>query len=349
MDKRLELETEGLIKSWMHHDEGMLRDYLVADVEDPRINIQSILTRHFLIEALIGERFTALMDHELRFGAVMNWALKLVKQPGGADDFPAILHALESGADNAEGVPIPHFVSRTFAALPAQVNEMVIPSYLRELLIEAPRRSSRSMIDGEWITSFERIWRAVLANQPAQGVTVLEPACGSANDYRFLDAFGIARLVEYTGFDLCEKNIANARALFPAARFETGNAFEIRGADKSFDVCFVHDLFEHLSLEAMDVAVAEICRVTREGICAGFFSMHEEEDPIVRPVDDYHWNTLSLVKASALFERHGFAVHPIHVGTFLKWKFGCEETHNDNAYTFFATADESQNTDDVPA
>ena len=210
MDKRLELETEGLIKSWMRHDEGMLRDYMVAEVEDPRINIQSILTRHFLIEALFGDRFAALRDHELRFGAVMNWALKLVKQPGGADDFPAILHALESGADNAEGVPIPHFVSRTFSALPALVNEVAIPSYLHELLIEAPRRAVPPTISAEMISSFEPIWRAVLANEPARGVTVLEPACGSANDYRLLDAFGIARLVIHR-LSTCAKRTSPTR------------------------------------------------------------------------------------------------------------------------------------------
>ena len=43
------LETERLKKSWMRYDRATLRDYLVQDVEDPRINVQSILTRHFLI------------------------------------------------------------------------------------------------------------------------------------------------------------------------------------------------------------------------------------------------------------------------------------------------------------
>src|SRR6266702_7644186 len=31
-------------------------------------------------------------------------------------------------------------------------------------------------------------------------LSVLEPACGSANDYRFLHACGIAQLVDYAGF-----------------------------------------------------------------------------------------------------------------------------------------------------
>jgi len=115
MNEDLRRETEGLIKSWMRHDEERLRDYLVAGVEDPRINIQSILTRHFLIEALFGDRFAPLMEHELRFGAVMNWLLKLAQKPGGSEDFASLLHALEQGADNAEGLAIPAFLSQTFA------------------------------------------------------------------------------------------------------------------------------------------------------------------------------------------------------------------------------------------
>ena len=56
-----------------------------------------------------------------------------------------------------------------------------------------------------------------------QRLSVLEAACGSANDYRFIEAFGLARLLDYTGFDLCEKNIFNAKQLFPMAQFNVDN------------------------------------------------------------------------------------------------------------------------------
>src|SRR5712675_3657534 len=52
MEKRLKRETAKLKKSWMQYDQAMLRDYLVEQVEDPRLNVQSILSRHFLIEGL---------------------------------------------------------------------------------------------------------------------------------------------------------------------------------------------------------------------------------------------------------------------------------------------------------
>lgn len=336
MDENLEIESSRLAKSWMRHDERMLGDYLVSDVEDPRINIQSILSRHFLIEALFGARFVALMDHELRFGAVMNWLSKLMKKPDAVDSLPAILDGLQRGADNAEGQLIPHFVRQTFVALPADANGIGIPHYIRETL-EAPARESDSLIlASETISTFQRIWREVLEMEKPRGLEVLEPACGSANDYRFLDSYGLARLVNYSGFDLCEKNVGNARRMFPSARFKVGNVFEIDTPEKSFDLCFVHDLFEHLSIQALEVAVKEISRVTREGICAGFFSMHEGEDHLVRPVEDYHWNSLSLARTNALFERNGFKPQAVHIGTFLKWRFGCDETHNENAYTFIA-------------
>ena len=65
LEDRFKLETERLEKSWIQFDRVTLCDYLVRDVEDPRINIQSILTRHFLIERLFAKRFDAVMEQEL--------------------------------------------------------------------------------------------------------------------------------------------------------------------------------------------------------------------------------------------------------------------------------------------
>jgi len=62
MQEHLKLETERLTMSWMRHSRDTLRNYLVQDVQDPRINVQSILTRHFLIEQLFGEQFETLME-----------------------------------------------------------------------------------------------------------------------------------------------------------------------------------------------------------------------------------------------------------------------------------------------
>ena len=184
------------------------------------------------------------------------------------------------------------------------------------------------------MSTFQAIWSEVLASEQHQSISVLEPACGSANDYRFVETFGIARLLDYTGFDLCGKNVHNARQMSPRTRFEVGNVLEIDSDDKAFDYCFVHDLFEHLSIEAAEAAISELCRVTRRDICAGFFNMHGRGEHIVKAVGDYHWNTLSVARTKAVFERCASKIQVIHIDELLKSKFGCADTHNKGAYTF---------------
>jgi len=326
LENRLKLETEHLKQSWMRYDRATLRDYLVRDVEDPRINIQSILTRHFLIERLFGKRFNDLMEQELRFGLVMNWLLMLRKKLVRAGRLHAVLSSLLAGENDAEGLEIPLYISETFASL-------AVPNYICDLLCWAPVETTDVSIPDYLISTFLKIWREVLAGEQSRRISVLEPACGSANDYRFIEGFGIARLIDYTGFDLCEKNIRNARQMFPDVRFKVGNVLEIEAEDGAFDYCFVHDLFEHLSVEAMEAAITEICRVTRRGICAGFFNMHDVERHIVKKVDRYYWNNLSMTETKAIFERYASAVRLIHIDEFLTSRFGCRDTHNKGACT----------------
>ena len=331
LDERWRAETESLASSWAQHEPGMLATYLVSGVEDPRVNLQSILTRHFLVGVLFGERFTALKYEELRFGAVMNWLLSYLHQQPVAEEIAALIHALQSGADNAEGVPIPFHVLQTFRALPRPADGINIPNYIQDLLTVCP--SSAGYADCVKDVFAER-WAALLANEQAAAISVVEPACGSANDYRFLKTFGIAKFLNYTGFDLSEKNVANARAMFPAVRFLVGNVLGIDARDTEFDFCLVHDLLEHLSLPAMDQSVSEICRVTRRGLCVSFFQMDEIPDHIVRPVDGYHMNLLSMAKVRDHFESRAAAVEVIHIPTFLRMGLNCSHTHNPNAYTF---------------
>ena len=326
LENRFRQETENLKKSWMRYDRNTLGNYLVQDVEDPRINVQSILTRHFLISRLFGKGFEYLMEQELRFGLVMNWLLRLIKQPVRADQLHTVLDALLVGEDKADGLEIPPYISETFASL-------LLPNYMCDLLSWVPVETTDVPIPEYLMSTFQMIWREVLAGEQIQCISVLEPACGSANDYRFIEAFGIANLIDYMGIDLCEKNIRNARWMFPDACFEVGNVLEINAGDGAFEYCFVHDLFEHLSIEATEAAIEETCRVTRKEICAGFFNMHDCEQHIIRTVGDYHWNNLSMAETKAIFERHASSVQIIHIDAFLASKFGCRDTHNKGAYT----------------
>ncbi|HCO96988.1 MAG TPA: hypothetical protein DIU00_24125 [Phycisphaerales bacterium] len=330
LEDRFKLETESLKKSWMRYDQDTLRNYLVQDVEDPRMNVQSILTRHFLIRQLFGERFDVLMEQELRFGLVMNWLLDLQKKLVRANQLHAVLGALLAGENEAEGLEIPPYIRETFASL-------FLPNYMCDLLSWAPVETTDVPIPEYLMSTFQVIWREVLAGEQSQRISVLEPACGSANDYRFIEASGIARLINYTGFDLCEKNIRNAKQMYPDACFKVGNVFEIEDGDGAFDYCFVHDLFEHLSIEAMEAAIAEICRVTRRGICAGFFNMYDGERHIVRKAGSYHWNNLSMVETREIFKRYASSVQVIHIDIFLRSNFRYGDTHNKGAYTLIVS------------
>src|SRR5215831_3112807 len=115
MDNFLKTESEKLTRSWMQHDVAKLRDYLVEGVEDPRLNLQSIFSRHFLARALFGERFEPLMAAEYAFSAAMNWLVKLARKHTDPEDHRAVLHALHRRADNAEGIEIPLYVLQIFA------------------------------------------------------------------------------------------------------------------------------------------------------------------------------------------------------------------------------------------
>ncbi len=339
MQAWLQQETERLARSWDRYAAEELRDYLVASVEDPRLNVASVLTRHFLTEALFGQRYAALEDHELRFAIAMNWALHLLDQPLAEADFAAIHHALNTGADNAEGLPVPSYMAAIYRELPATVEGIAVPDYLRDFLEHPPLVFNPPSLPDDLLSTFGRVWQQALAAEPIRKVSVLELACGSANDYRQIAASGLAKFLDYRGLDLCEKNIANARELFPEVDFAVGNALHIEAADRSFDLALAQDLFEHLSPPALELALAEICRVARNGLCLGFFNLHEGPDHKIIPVEEYHWNELSLPRLRDSLAAHGFKTQAIHIGTFLSFQYGCAQTHNQNAYTIYAWRD----------
>ncbi len=91
MQPSLQQESEKLTRSWMQHEAAMLKDYLVAGVEDPRINVQSVLSRHFLTRARAGERFSALMEQEVRFASAMNCLTALVGKLGDKEELGLVL------------------------------------------------------------------------------------------------------------------------------------------------------------------------------------------------------------------------------------------------------------------
>jgi SAM-dependent methyltransferase len=276
------------------------------------------------------------MREDYRFAAVMNELIPLLRSLHHREEAELVLYALNRGSDNAEGISIPHVVLQEFAGLPTQADGLAVPNYIRTLLETVQFENGEVRFGETALETFARLWKEGLAGEmrPAEPQTVLEPACGSANDYRFLGSYGLADIINYAGFDLCPKNIENARVMFPQIRFQIGNVFEIPGADLAYDLCFVHDLLEHLSPEGLERAVQELCRVTRRALCVHFFSMDEIPAHIIRPVEDYHWNVLSMGLVKQLFADQGFDGQIVHVASFLRKELRAEQTHNPNSYSF---------------
>ena len=354
MHQSLREETVRLVRSWAQHEAAWLGSYLVAGVEDPRINLQSILSRHFLTRDLTSQNLSPLMSEEYRFSACMNWLRKLAGAGINPEEQAAVLYALKRGSDNAEGLEIPLFLVQTFAQLPKSMSFGSVPNYIEQFLSPCDRADAEGAGVEKGLNTFQQLWQECLSpgrfefsrdamsgsdQVPTVQPSLLEPACGSANDYRFLHSYGIAQRFAYTGFDLSADNVKNSHSLFPGICFQVGNVFQIEADDKTYDLCMVHDLLEHLSIEGMERAVSEICRVTRRGICIGFFQMDEIRDHVVRPVDEYHFNVLSMKKTRELFRQHGFDGQVVHIGSFLDEQVGCADTHNPNAYTFLLRAD----------
>ena len=113
----------------------------------------------------------------------------------------------------------------------------------------------------------------------------------------------------------------------------TANALDINHPDNTFDYCFVHDLFEHLSLEAMEKAITEICRVTKKRLCLGFFNIHTGPKHRVLPIDNYHWNQLSLSTLTSTLKTHCQEIQIIPINNYLTENFACPHTHNKKAHT----------------
>src|SRR5579871_2819439 len=134
MEDSLKAETEKLARSWSRHDAPFLRDYLVADVEDPRVNVQSILSRHFLLGVILGDGIGEILLEELRLAVAMEWLAKLEKKSADQNERQAVLHALRQGADHSEAGPVPRFVLKTFASLPRLINGVTILNYFEDYL-----------------------------------------------------------------------------------------------------------------------------------------------------------------------------------------------------------------------
>jgi len=330
LDEFLERETDELVRSWEDYDRQFLANYLVQDVQDPRINLQSILTRHFILRELFDDDASFLIDHEIRFSLFANWVMGIVKSGIHQPELKSILESLREQKPNQYGYIIPWYVSEIFRMLATS-------NYICDILLSPLAEDGEHFADDKLFSTFENVWTEELAVHDAKRISVIEPACGSANDWRFFVRFGISRFINYTGFDLCENNIVNSKSMFPDADFRVGNVLEIDCEDDAYDYCYVHDLFEHLSIPAMETAIAEVCRITKKKLCVHFFNMSESTDHEIKKVASYHYNLLSCKRVKELFLKHATKVKSVCIDKMLEDKYDFPDMHNKDAYTFYVT------------
>lgn len=318
------VEELNLKSSWDGLPSEYLDRYLVSGVEDPRINAQSILTRALLADALHPGRFDALIAEELRFGAMLTWILQQLEK--GAARYE-LLDALESPGS----ADIPEFIRKTYARLQDQA--CPIPDYITAALscfdYDLPRTSLSDLALGTFMT----IWSEQFSQPSDATISVLEAACGSANDYRFLHQCGLAPSLRYTGIDIAARNITNARRHDPNADFRVQSILETGFPDSVYDWVFCHDLIEHLSPGAMERALAEMFRIARNVVVLHFFNAKASGEHEIVPVRRYFRSQVSVEKTAKFFEHLGAWVTCLEMAKWLREKIGASGYHNPNAFS----------------
>jgi ubiquinone/menaquinone biosynthesis C-methylase UbiE len=294
LPRRGRIEQFLLKRWWNRAPADMLDSYLVTGYQNPHINVQSVLQRHFLLRRIFGREFDGLMRDELRFAVELNEVLRI-----RAAELDVKMGAYLD-PDKAAGV----------------------------------KRVEEAIRDRE--TEYVERWRAALEGRSADPISVLELACGSANDYRTFVECGFARLLEYRGIDLTPKNIANARRRFPGISFEVGDIRTVNAPDRSFDYVIASDIFEHLSPEAREEALGEAMRLARRGLALTFFNMAEIPEHEVNPRRLYYWNRLSRARLEERLRPSFPDIEVIPVADWLRTHLGYRHTYNSRAYTIFA-------------
>ncbi len=288
-------EAQALAAHWGRYGRRELDHYLVQDVEHPGVNPQSILVRALLAQRLCARTPEALIDRELIHAAFACHALR-ARSEGG---WRSVLRCWQ-GLDMAMDPSVPEFLRPEFLG---PVREWLdLDRLARDL-----ERAAHAGFE-KFRTPFEAVWRERLRRRrPAkQRLRVLEVGGGSANDFRFWVRYGFAAHLEYVGMDLCAENTANAVARHPGVRFVTADACALPEADASHDVVVAFDLLEHLSAEGLERALREMERVSREEVWIACFNASAADAHVIQPVDDYHWNQLSVPALCRHLESAGF-------------------------------------------
>ncbi|MCK5000258.1 MAG: class I SAM-dependent methyltransferase, partial [Anaerohalosphaera sp.] len=301
-----------------------LDSYLVSGVEDPRINCQSILTRGLIGDSLWPGELGDLINAEMQFGAVMTWLMRKLDDGVSRE---TLMDAVTSGNDEI----VPKFVIQAYSE--GLREDCIVPDYITDSLVDISNDREETQLNELSLNTFIHLWEFATRGRTCKPVSIIEAACGSANDYRFINRYGLAEHLRYSGFDISSKNIANATNRFDDVDFFVGSIMDCGAANESYDYTFVHDLFEHLSIEAMEKALEEVVRIVRKEAWLHFFNAAKVDDHEVSRVSGYHWNTLSVDRVVRSLERLSASVEVINIAEMLEGKFGYQDYHNQQAVT----------------
>jgi len=329
MDTRsIELENQRLKASWDCFPPEHLARYLGIEEQDQRINTHSILTRALLVDTLWPGKFDALIDEELRFGVVMTWLLQELRSGTSRNELWDELNTATPGGR------IPGLVRQTADWL--QMDACPLPDYLSDALLYTESDLPAWYLFEPALNTFAGIWKSQICGLSAEPIEVLEVACGSGNDYKAIHEFGLTTFINYSGFDICWKNIHNARDRFPEAGFFEASILNSGLPDDSFDYVFLHDVLGHLSPEGFQVAVSEIMRITRVEAWLHCFNVADIDQHEIHPFQTYFRNRLSIPRVIETVERSGAEVRVVPISGMLERKLGYVPDYTASSGTFIA-------------
>lgn len=319
-------ENVALALSWDRHTPEHLENYLVSEVEDPRINCQSILTRSLIIDTLWPGEFTSLIDEDLRFGTVLTWLFNQLKSGTSKESLLTSIQAADES--------VPTVVSNAYNWL--QQADCPVPDYISDALFDGDTESQEGLTEMA-MDVFSTLWQCELNGREADSISLLEPACGSANDFRYFEPYGLEPHIKYSGFDISTKNIENARNRFTDIDFRVLSAFDTGLEDDAYDFLLVHDLFEHLSPAGIETSMKELLRVTKKQAWLHFFNMDGIAEHDIRPTEHYHWNLLSEKRIVDLISPYAEDIQITPISTLLEGKFGFNGYYNKQACSMVVT------------
>ncbi|HSW65146.1 MAG TPA: class I SAM-dependent methyltransferase [Dissulfurispiraceae bacterium] len=159
--------------------------------------------------------------------------------------------------------------------------EYVVSFFERSLMMHGDRPEAV-----RWTASGQEAhYRALLDIGELAGAKILDYGCGTGGLYGFLRERRIP--VDYTGFDINPKLIAQARTKYPDARFEV---FDVEEQDlaEEFDyilLCGVFNLKVHGLEETVRIVLKKLFSLCRKGLAFNALSEHN-------PKKEYELNYL---------------------------------------------------------